>query len=59
MISADSESETLAVCYESNILNEDNELIRMDKTTPDELSLQIKSILLHIRKQILKNDEAE
>ncbi|CAD8146214.1 unnamed protein product [Paramecium pentaurelia] len=59
ILSGDKKMQTLSAANHVGIVNNNNTLLRIDEQDEDKLKLQIKSQLLFIRKQLLKEDESQ
>ncbi|CAD8076669.1 unnamed protein product [Paramecium sonneborni] len=57
ILSGDKKMQTLSAANHVGIVNNNNTLLRIDEVDEEKLKLQIKSQLLFIRKQLLKEDE--
>ncbi|CAD8142901.1 unnamed protein product [Paramecium octaurelia] len=59
ILSGDKKMQTLSAANHVGIVNNNNTLLRIDEVDEEKLKLQIKSQLLFIRKQLLKEDESQ
>ena len=59
MLTSDSKNDAKSTCYGMRLIDAHSEFIQIDSVEIEELTLQLKGILLFIRKQLLKNEQTD